>query len=156
MKHWIEAARLRTLPLSVSGIIVGSMYALSYPTTNILTPTEVFNWSIFGFAILTTLGFQILSNFANDYGDGVKGTDNQDRVGPKRAIQSGVISPKAMKRAMAITSALTLLSAMELILLAFGNSNLGYSLFFFLLAIGAIASAIRYTVGKSAYGYSGF
>ena len=89
MKHWIEAARLRTLPLSVSGIIVGSMYALAHPTDSILTPTEVFNWLLFGFAILTTLGLQILSNFANDYGDGIKGTDNEDRVGPKRAIQSG-------------------------------------------------------------------
>jgi 1,4-dihydroxy-2-naphthoate octaprenyltransferase len=86
----LEAARLRTLPLSVSGIIVGSMYAL-HPTDSILTPTEVFNWRLFGFAILTTLGLQILS-IANDYGDGIKGTDNEDRVG-KRAIQSGVITP---------------------------------------------------------------
>ena len=76
MKHWIEAARLRTLPLSVSGIIVGSIYALSNPTETINTPTEVFSWKIFGFALLTTLGLQVLSNFANDYGDGVKGTDN--------------------------------------------------------------------------------
>jgi 1,4-dihydroxy-2-naphthoate octaprenyltransferase len=91
MKHWIEAARLRTLPLSVSGIIVGSMYALANPTDTILTPTEVFNWRLFAFAILTTLGLQILSNFANDYGDGVKGTDNADRVGPKRAIQSVLV-----------------------------------------------------------------
>jgi 1,4-dihydroxy-2-naphthoate octaprenyltransferase len=83
MKHWIEAARLRTLPLSVSGIIVGSMYALANPTENILTPTEVFNWRLFGFAILTTLGLQILSNFANDYGDGLKGTDNDTAYGYK-------------------------------------------------------------------------
>ncbi|HOD11325.1 MAG TPA: 1,4-dihydroxy-2-naphthoate polyprenyltransferase, partial [Flavobacterium sp.] len=82
MKHWVEAARLRTLPLSVSGIIVGSFYAMSQ---------GMFNWNIVIFALLTTLGLQILSNFANDYGDGVKGTDNDDRVGPKRAIQSGVI-----------------------------------------------------------------
>ncbi|MGG7035569.1 MAG: 1,4-dihydroxy-2-naphthoate octaprenyltransferase [Flavobacterium sp.] len=156
MKHWIEAARLRTLPLSVSGIIVGSMYALAHPTEGELTPTQVFSWKIFGFALLTTLGFQILSNFANDYGDGVKGTDNEDRIGPKRAIQSGVISPQAMKRAIAITSILTLMSAITLIYLAFRATNLGYSLFFLVLGIMAIASAIRYTVGKSAYGYSGF
>ena len=99
MKHWIEAARLRTLPLSVSGIIVGSIYALSNPTSTIDTPTEVFSWKIFGFALLTTLGLQVLSNFANDYGDGVKGTDNEDRIGPKRAIQSGIITPQAMKKA---------------------------------------------------------
>ena len=115
MKHWIEAARLRTLPLSVSGIIVGSIYALSNPTETINTPTEVFSWKIFGFALLTTLGLQVLSNFANDYGDGVKGTDNADRVGPQRAIQSGVITPQAMKKAIIITSLLTLLSAIILI-----------------------------------------
>jgi 1,4-dihydroxy-2-naphthoate polyprenyltransferase len=155
MKHWIEAARLRTLPLSVSGIIVGSMYALANPTEDILTPTEVFNWRLFLFAILTTLGLQILSNFANDYGDGVKGTDNEDRVGPKRTIQSGVISPQAMKKAIVITSILTLMSAIVLIYLAFRNTNLGYSLFYLGLGILAIVSAIRYTVGNSAYGYKG-
>lgn len=156
MKHWIEAARLRTLPLSVSGIIVGSIYALAHPTDNILTPTDVFNWKIFGFAILTTLGLQILSNFANDYGDGVKGTDNADRVGPMRAIQSGVITPAAMKRAIIITSLLTLVSAILLIFYAFADTNLYYSLFYLVLGIVAIASAIRYTVGNSAYGYKGF
>lgn len=156
MKHWIEAARLRTLPLSVSGIIVGSMYALAHPTNSILTPTEVFNWKIFGFAILTTLGLQILSNFANDYGDGMKGTDNEDRVGPKRAIQSGVISPAAMKRAIIITSLLTLVSAILLIYYAFSDTNIGYSLFYLVLGILAIVSAIRYTVGNTAYGYRGF
>ncbi|MGL5111320.1 MAG: 1,4-dihydroxy-2-naphthoate octaprenyltransferase [Flavobacterium sp.] len=156
MKHWIQAARLRTLPLSVSGIIVGSMYALAHPTENILTPTEVFNWPILGFALLTTLGLQVLSNFANDYGDGVKGTDNEDRVGPKRAIQSGVISAPAMKRAIIITSVLTLLSAIILIYIAFGDTNFGYSLFYLVLGILAIASAIKYTVGNSAYGYRGY
>ena len=156
MKHWIEAARLRTLPLSVSGIIVGSMYALANPTENILTPTEVFNWRLFGFAILTTLGLQILSNFANDYGDGLKGTDNDDRVGPKRAIQSGVISPKDMKRAIIMTSFLTLLCAILLIYYAFADTNIVYSLFFLVLGIVAIVSAILYTVGNTAYGYKGF
>ncbi|MGL2986863.1 1,4-dihydroxy-2-naphthoate polyprenyltransferase [Flavobacterium sp. RSSA_27] len=156
MKHWIQAARLRTLPLSVSGIIVGSMYALSHPTDYVLTPTEVFNWSILGFALLTTLGLQVLSNFANDYGDGVKGTDNEDRIGPKRAIQSGVISAPAMKRAIIITSILTLLSAITLIYIAFGDTNFMYSLFYLVLGVLAIASAIRYTVGKSAYGYRGY
>ena len=132
------------------------MYALAYPTDNVLTPTEVFNWRIFAYAILTTLGLQILSNFANDYGDGMKGTDNEDRIGPKRAIQSGVISPQAMKRAIIITSTLTLFSAMLLIYYAFRYTNLSYSLFYLVLGILAIASAIRYTVGDTAYGYRGF
>jgi 1,4-dihydroxy-2-naphthoate polyprenyltransferase len=149
MKHWIQAARLRTLPLSVSGIIVGSCYALAQNSA-------VFSWFIFGFAILTTLGLQILSNFANDYGDGVKGTDNADRVGPMRAIQSGSITPQQMKRGIIITAIITFISALILIYLAFKNTNIGYSLFFIILGAIAIIAAIKYTVGNSAYGYKGF
>lgn len=147
MKHWIEAARVRTLPLSVSGIIVGSFYAMSQ---------AMFNWNIVIFALLTTLGLQILSNFANDYGDGIKGTDNEDRIGPKRAIQSGTITPSSMKKAIGITALITLTFAVLLIYFSFKESYLMYSLFFFGLGILAIASAIRYTVGKGAYGYRGF
>ena len=156
MKHYIQAARLRTLPLSVSGIIVGSMYALANPTKTELTPTLNFNWLLFGFAILTTLGLQILSNFANDYGDGIKGTDNADRVGPQRAIQSGAISPSAMKTAIIITSILTLIAAILLIYFAFGQDYFWFSMLFFILGVVAIISAIRYTVGNSAYGYRGY
>lgn len=156
MKHWIEAARVRTLPLSVSGILVGSFYALAKPTENVLTPTQVFSWKIFGLLLLTTIGLQVLSNFANDYGDGVKGTDSEDRIGPTRALQSGAISPAAMKRAIIITAFLTFLSAVWLIYTAFGLQYMYYSLFFLALGIVAIASAIRYTVGKGAYGYKGY
>lgn len=147
MKHWIEAARVRTLPLSVSGIIVGSFYAMSQ---------AMFNWNIVFYALLTTLGLQILSNFANDYGDGVKGTDNDDRVGPKRAIQKGTITPFAMKNAMILMSVVTLCFAALLIYYAFKESYLLYSFLFFILGILAVASAIRYTVGKGAYGYRGY
>lgn len=146
MKHWIQAARLRTLPLSVSGIIAGSAVA-AYQNQ--------FNVFIFSLAILTTIGLQVISNFANDYGDGVKGTDNDDRVGPKRALQSGVISAKAMKRAIILTSVITFIIALLLILVAFKDSHLGYFLFFVILGVLAIAAAIKYTVGKSAYGYHG-
>lgn len=147
MKHWIEAARLRTLPLSVSGILVGSFYAMSQ---------AYFNWKIVIFALSTTLGLQILSNFANDYGDGVKGTDNEDRVGPKRAIQSGAITPQAMKVAMFFMTFLTLVSALMLIYVSFKGKYLLYSILFFILGILAITSAIRYTVGKNPYGYRGY
>lgn len=147
MKHWIEAARVRTLPLSVSGIIVGSFYAMSQ---------AMFNWNIVLFALLTTLGLQILSNFANDYGDGIKGTDNDDRVGPKRSIQKGTITPFAMKNAMILTSIITLVFAALLIYYAFKESYLLYSFIFLFLGVAAIASAIRYTVGKGAYGYRGY
>ena len=147
MKHWIEAARLRTSPLSVSGIIVGSTYAMSQ---------SMFNWKIVIFAFTTTLGFQVLSNFANDYGDGIKGTDNADRIGPKRAIQSGVITPRSMKNAMILTSIFTLVSASLLVYFSFKGNYFIYSMIFFILGLSAIASAIRYTVGNSAYGYRGY
>ncbi|ALM47679.1 1,4-dihydroxy-2-naphthoate prenyltransferase [Flavobacterium psychrophilum] len=145
-KAWLQAARLRTLPLSVSGILVGCFYAFSQ---------GLVNYAILGFALLTTLGLQVLSNFANDYGDGVKGTDNENRIGPQRAIQSGAITVQAMKKGIVFTSALTLVAAIILIYVAFGKDNFGYSLFFFVLGIAAIAAAIKYTVGNSAYGYRG-
>src|SRR5660397_87745 len=74
---WVNAARLRTLPLSISGILVGTVLA-AYQ--------GYFNIAVFSLALGTTLGLQILSNFANDYGDGMKGTDNENRVGPARAL----------------------------------------------------------------------
>ena len=146
INSWIGAARLRTLPLSISGIIVGTTIAIS---------EGVFSIIIFSLALATTLGLQVLSNFANDYGDGVKGTDNEDRVGPQRALQSGLITQKEMLQGIIITAIVTLLFAILLIYVAFGRENLGYALFFFLLGIAAIAAAIKYTVGKSAYGYRG-
>lgn len=146
MKHWIQAARLRTLPLSVSGIIVGSFYAMHQ---------GLFDWRIFSLAIVTTLGLQILSNFANDYGDGVKGTDNETRIGPERAIQSGVISIKQMKNGIILTSVLTFLVAVLLIYISFGKENFLYTLLFLVLGITSIAAALKYTIGNSAYGYRG-
>lgn len=145
MKHWIQAARLRTLPLSVSGIIMGSAYAY-YQNT--------FNGTIFGLAILTTLLFQILSNYANDYGDGVKGTD-ANRIGEKRLVAAGAITAQQMKNAVILFSVLSLLSALSLIYVAFGEENFVLSAVFILLGIGAIGAAIKYTVGSNAYGYSG-
>ena len=161
LKAFIQAARLRTLPLSVSGIIVGCGLAdfstIDLPPDGLLVQflNPELNLSIFILAILTTIGFQILSNFANDYGDGIKGTDN-NRVGEQRLVASGIISPKQMKQAMIITAILTLIVAIALIYQAFGKDNFGYSILFFVLGIASIVAAIKYTVGKNAYGYSGF
>jgi 1,4-dihydroxy-2-naphthoate octaprenyltransferase len=146
MKHWIQAARLRTLPLSVSGIIVGSAYAYYQGFSD---------WRIVVLALLTTLGLQVLSNYANDYGDGVKGTD-ANRIGEKRLVAAGVITAEQMKKAVIITAILTFIIALLLIYIAFGKENFALSLIFILLGIGSIGAAIKYTVGKSAYGYSGF
>tara|TARA_B100000795_G_C22803315_1_gene443167 strand:- start:1584 stop:2480 length:897 start_codon:yes stop_codon:yes gene_type:complete len=146
VKSFIKAARLRTLPLSISGIIIGGFLALS---------EGLFNGVIFILAIITTIGFQVISNFANDYGDGIKGTDTI-RIGEERMVSSGRISPKQMKLAIIFTTIITTISALFLIYEAFGESNFGYSLLFFLLGITSVIAAIKYTVGKSAYGYSGF
>lgn len=147
--------RLRTLPLSFSVIIMGSAFAweLLNFLSKILDPTKYFNWTIFTFLLLTTLFLQILSNLANDYGDAVKGTDNDNRVGPERAIQSGIITAKEMKNGIIITSILSLVSGLYLLYLTFGDIlNLKFILFL-VLGLLAIAAAIKYTVGKGAYGY---
>ena len=95
--------------------------------------SDCFDPSIFFLALLTTIGFQILSNFANDYGDGLKGTDNDQRIGPKRMIQTGAISPAEMKKVMWLTIGLTLSIATALIYFSFKDSNLAYALLFFAL-----------------------
>ncbi len=143
---WVNAARLRTLPLSVSGIIVG---------TTIAAQQGYFNIVIFSLALGTTLGLQILSNFANDYGDGVKGTDNEERIGPARALQSGLITRREMKTGIIITALATLVLAILLIYTAFGDENFIFALIFFFLGLGAIVAAVKYTVGQNAYGYRG-
>jgi 1,4-dihydroxy-2-naphthoate octaprenyltransferase len=149
-KNYIKAARLRTLPLSVSGIIVGSLLGASE-----LGGISILNSNIFWLAILTTIGFQVLSNFANDYGDGIKGSD-KNRLGEARMVASGAISPSQMKSAMIVTVIITLVIALGLIYQSFGKENFIYSIVFFVLGIASIVAAIKYTVGNSAYGYSGF
>ena len=146
VKNYIKAARLRTLPLSISGIIVGSFLA---------EKEGFFDWRICVLAILTTIGFQVLSNFANDYGDGIKGTDDH-REGEQRLVSSGIISAQQMKSAMIYTTIITLVIALLLIYISFGKDDFVYSMVFFVLGIASIAAAIKYTVGNSAYGYSGF
>ena len=146
IKAWLNAARLRTLPLSVSGIIVGSGLA-----------AVLGEWDgrIFALAMLTTIGFQVISNFANDLGDSQKGTDNENRVGPKRTIQAGLISQKEMKRGIFITALISILSAITLIYISAENLS-SQALFIYLVLAGlCVLAAITYTVGKNAYGYRG-
>ncbi len=156
IKNYIKAARLRTLPLSVSGIIVGSILGNQTFYDNPLIGYKSLLFSpVFWLAILTTIGFQVISNFANDYGDGIKGSD-KNRLGEARMVSSGAITPKQMKLAMIITTIITLILALLLIYVAFGKENFGYSILFFLLGIASLVAAIKYTVGDSAYGYTGF
>lgn len=143
---WLNAARLRTLPLSISGILVGTALAATLGSTNTL---------IFILALFTTIGLQITSNFANDYGDGIKGTDNNERIGPKRALQSGLLTAQQLKIGIYITVIINALLVFALVYVSFGLDQLPIMVVFLLLGAFAIWAAIKYTIGKSAYGYNG-
>jgi 1,4-dihydroxy-2-naphthoate polyprenyltransferase len=150
MKHWLQAFRLRTLPLAVSSIIVGSALAFEHSRLASYGP----DWRLVTIlALLTAILLQILSNLANDLGDYKHGTDNADRVGPQRTVQSGAISPSAMKRAMVICGSLAFFSGCALIVVAFGFTFT--TLAFLVLGLLAIGAAVKYTFGKNPYGYAG-
>ena len=143
---WLSAMRLRTLPLSISGIIVAACLA-KY--------NGIFDGVILVFAILTTLSYQILSNLANDYGDGVKGTDNDQRIGPVRALQSGAITHQDMYKAIRLNVIISVVLTLILLYVSFKAEYLWLALLFFVLAGISIYAAIKYTVGNNAYGYKG-
>ena len=145
-KVWIRAARLRTLPLSISGILVGNALCVQ---------AAEFSWLLFTLMLFTAIAFQIVSNFANDYGDGVKGTDNKDRIGPERVLQSGLLSRQALKKGIIWCAVAAMLLALVLIVTAFGSDSWIYFLIFLGLAILSVWAAISYTVGERAYGYRG-
>jgi 1,4-dihydroxy-2-naphthoate octaprenyltransferase len=145
VKAWIISLRLRTLPLTLSTIFMGSFLAVQL---------NYFNVSVLVWAAVTTLFLQILSNLANDYGDALTGADNDERQGPLRMIQSGKISLKQMKRAIMLTSSLALISGIILIFISLKNEHL-WAFVFFIMGVAAIAAAIRYTVGRNPYGYRG-
>ncbi|MEJ6492199.1 MAG: 1,4-dihydroxy-2-naphthoate octaprenyltransferase [Flavobacteriales bacterium] len=145
-KVWLKAMRLRTLPLSLSGIIIGSLIALKLGYWNAL---------IFILSLFTTIFLQVLSNLANDLGDHLKGTDNEDRVGPKRTTQTGEISVSEMKKAVTFLSALSLIFAGLLIWVAGREMSSSRIWTYIFLGIGATLAALFYTLGKKAYGYSG-
>jgi 1,4-dihydroxy-2-naphthoate octaprenyltransferase len=145
VKSWIVAARLRTLPLALSSIITGTACALFF---------GFFDWLIFVFAVLTTIVLQVLSNYANDYGDAVSGKDNQNRIGPPRAVASGEISKEAMKKAVQLFAGLALMFGSILLYFSFSEELLLAGLFL-VIGLAAIAAAIKYTIGKNPYGYHG-
>lgn len=147
LKVWLKAVRLRTLPLSVSGILIGNSLCFQH--------TE-FSVTLFVLMLFTAISFQIISNFANDYGDGVKGTDNENRLGPKRVLQQGLLSRETLKKGIVIISLISLLLAFVLIFLAFGSNSWYYILIFIGLSFASVWAAIFYTVGNKAYGYYGF
>jgi 1,4-dihydroxy-2-naphthoate polyprenyltransferase len=146
LKHWIVAARLRTLPLAFSSILVGTALAYNEGEVNLV---------ISGLTLLTAILLQILSNLANDYGDAVSGVDSDERDGPKRMVQSGAITKEAMRNGLIITSIITLITGLTLLYLAFPD-NWEYATLFLVIGLVAIAASIKYTMGKNPYGYAGF
>ncbi len=144
MKQWISALRLRTLPLALASIGMGSFLAASH---------EAFNGTIFLLSLLTTISLQILSNLANDYGDSIHGADNIERQGPTRAVQTGAISKGQMKVAIFIALCITLVLGLSLLQLA--GIPMKVFVAFLVLGIAAILAAIFYTNGTRPYGYMG-
>lgn len=142
--HYIEAFRLRTLPLAMSSIITGAAVAVIF---------GVFSPAVFFPAMLTTLFLQILSNLANDYGDAMKGADGENRVGPRRLVQSGVVSVAEIKILMWIFASLSVFAGVWLLAVSLSAHKLVYFLLFGLLGLASVWASIKYTVGKRPYGY---
>lgn len=143
---WLQAFRLRTLPLALACIIAGSFLALA---------SGGFSWLTLALAVLTTLFLQILSNLANDYGDAQHGVDNEKRLGPQRVMQDGLVTKGQMLCMIAIFALLAMVSGVLLIATSFSTKDLLSILIFSFLGISAVAAAIKYTVGKNPYGYAG-
>ncbi len=145
-KVWLAAMRPRTLPLAVASIVMGSALAAA---------RQPFSWPVAILCVLTAVLLQILSNLANDFGDSQHGADHAQREGPKRAVQSGAISEKAMLRAMAIVALLSMISGLALLWFAFGAEAREFFILFILLGALAIIAAVAYTAGLKPYGYAG-
>ncbi|ECG2669525.1 1,4-dihydroxy-2-naphthoate polyprenyltransferase [Proteus mirabilis] len=141
---WLESLRPKTLPLGLIAIVTGS--ALAYWTGHFELPIALL-------AILTAGTLQILSNLANDYGDAVKGTDTEERLGPLRGMQKGVITPVQMKKALIINVIISCVSGIALIIVACKKPE--DAIGFLVMGLLAIVAAITYTVGKRPYGYMG-
>ncbi|MDQ3450978.1 MAG: 1,4-dihydroxy-2-naphthoate polyprenyltransferase [Actinomycetota bacterium] len=135
--EWVEGARPRTLPAAIAPVLVGS---------GVAAWAGSFRWGAALLALVVALAVQVGVNYANDYSDGVRGTDD-DRVGPRRLVGSGLAEPSAVRSAA---------------LLAFGIAGvaglaLAITTSWWLLLVGAvaIAAAWTYTGGPSPYGYRG-
>ena len=144
--RWLLAARLRTLPLACSSVLLGSGLAAH---------ADAFRWPLFLLCLLTAILLQVLSNLANDYGDAVSGADLAGRVGPTRAVATGLITARQMQLAMGLTALAAVVSGLALLWSAFVDDWPALLAF---IGFGALAlvAAVTYTVGRRPYGYRGF
>ncbi|MFT8209773.1 MAG: 1,4-dihydroxy-2-naphthoate polyprenyltransferase [Symbiopectobacterium sp.] len=143
-KAWLDSLRPKTLPLEFASIVTGSTIASWHNN---------FKPGITLTALLTAGLLQILSNLANDYGDAVKGSDTETRIGPLRGIPNGAISLSQLRTALIVTIALTIVSGLTLVVMACEKPSDIFG--FLILGVLAIVAAITYTVGNKPYGYMG-
>lgn len=147
LSSWISALRPRTLFLAVATSLCGSGMAYS---------TGRFSVTVFILTALIATVLQLLSNLANDLGDYQQGTDiTGERVGPRRTVQSGQISPSQMKKAIYLTIVFSIIIGLALIYEALQFLHIGIILLFIALGGASIVAAIKYTAGKNPYGYKG-
>jgi 1,4-dihydroxy-2-naphthoate polyprenyltransferase len=143
-RAWVVSLRLRTLPLALACTGMGCFLAAGF---------GVFHLQTCLLTILTAVLLQILSNLANDYGDYKTGADSEERIGPQRALQSGTISLSAMRNAIVFTTILTFISGCTLLYIA--TSGIQVFILFLVIGLLCIGAAVKYTMGKNPYGYSG-
>ncbi|MCL2434847.1 MAG: 1,4-dihydroxy-2-naphthoate octaprenyltransferase [Lentimicrobiaceae bacterium] len=143
----IKALRLISLPLSLSGIIMGGLLANSF---------GYFSWLLFGLALITAAALHLTCNLANDIGDYQSGNDSVASVGYETMLLSGKLSVKEVKVMVGILTAIAVTAGIALVYFAFGNLLSLRALV--MLSIGAVAvcAAILYTIGKKPYGYRAF
>jgi len=162
MRPWIQAARLRTLPLAVTCVLMGATVAHAEGLD--AAGSARFQPVVIG-ALVTVILLQVLANFANDYGDFTKGTDTA--AGREdRAMASGALTASSMKRALGITALLAFLAGIVTLMVAFvpglvpgtegGNLDAARMGVLGALGVAGIVAAMRYTMGHKAYGYQGF
>lgn len=137
-RPWILAARPPTLWAAVAPVMIGS--ALAHRS-------GVFRWDAFAVTLAAAVLIQIGVNYANDYSDGVRGTDSPDRIGPQRAVAGGLVTPRQMKVGIGVVFAAAALLGLYLATIA-GPV---------ILVIGALSiiAALGYTGGPVPYGYRG-
>lgn len=144
LRAWATACRPKTLPLACMSILVGSVLALSAGTLS---------WPVLALSFCTAGLLQVLSNLANDYGDGLRGVDDSNRLGPVRALQSGMLTPAQLKLSLFIVAVLAIISGLWLIQAA--ALDAADVLIFSLLGVLSIIAALTYTLGRKPYGYAG-